>query len=161
MVKLMNPWVTMMLLRVKLVPLMLESGGGLEGREKVKVLPPPVRAKSSVSALTVKLAARRTASESTFVGRVITLNSFQDTDTGYEALAQYCPCGQVRQWKGAVFATHYWRRQNARSCCESACLLMCKHFQLLAAVVRQRAGSSDSNESIRLGWIYFFHDEIR
>jgi hypothetical protein len=70
-VKPMSPSVTMMLLRVKLAPLLLESGGGLEGRENVKVLPPPVRVKSSVSALAVRVAPSRTASERTFVGRVI------------------------------------------------------------------------------------------
>jgi hypothetical protein len=66
-----------MLSRVKLVPLVLESGVGLEGREKVKVLPSPVRVNSSVSALAVKLAARKAARERVLMGRFIPLNSFQ------------------------------------------------------------------------------------
>jgi hypothetical protein len=71
------PSVTMMLSRVKLVPFVLESGVGLDGRENVKVLPPPVRVNPSVSALAVKLAARKAAKERALMGRFISLNSFQ------------------------------------------------------------------------------------
>jgi hypothetical protein len=66
-----------MFMRVKLVPEMLESGDGLEGREKVKVSPSPERVKSKVSALALQEAIRMTARHRSLVGRRISLNSFQ------------------------------------------------------------------------------------
>lgn len=74
---------TMMSSRVKLTPGLVESGVGFEGSEKVKVLPPPVSVKSSVSALDVSGMARRAASDRTLKGRCISLNSFQKMQ-GYE-----------------------------------------------------------------------------
>jgi hypothetical protein len=68
---------TMMASRVKLTPGLVESGVGFEGSEKVKVLPPPLSVKSSVSALDVSGMTRRAASDRTLKGRCISLNSFQ------------------------------------------------------------------------------------
>jgi hypothetical protein len=66
-----------MFMRVKLVPEMLESGDGLEGREKVKVSPPPERVKLRVSALAHQVAVRMRARDRSLMGRRISLNSFQ------------------------------------------------------------------------------------
>lgn len=70
--------VTRMLSRIKLVPTVLESGVGFEDREKMKVLPPPVRVKSRVSALAANVAPiRMTANVKALMGKRISLSSFQ------------------------------------------------------------------------------------
>lgn len=98
----MSPSVTRMLSRVKLVPFVLESGDGLEGREKVKVLPSPVRVNANVSASAVRQAARTAARERTLMGRIMAAQ-FLSEDAGYVALVPVLAAAAGQSMEGCRF----------------------------------------------------------